>query len=132
MTIWKYDTIKGWDVLLVQHSFSPLNTNRFSLVPCMVLLSFVVTCQGGILRKNFYQHSCPRANDIIMEKTLQHVSANPNLPAKVLRLHFHDYFVKIHLPLSFQLRHVPSDSKTYKSCNLISKTLVSAKRKIQN
>ncbi|RHN81173.1 putative peroxidase [Medicago truncatula] len=41
-------------------------------------------------------------------------------------------FLQIHLPLSFQLRHVPSDSKTYKSCNLISKTLVSAKRKIQN
>ncbi|KEH43269.1 peroxidase family protein [Medicago truncatula] len=61
----------------------------------MVLLSFVVICQGGILGKNFYQHSCPQANDIIMEKTLQYVSANPNLPAKVLRLHFHDYFVKV-------------------------------------
>nr|AII99881.1 peroxidase [Cicer arietinum] len=68
--------------------------NRFSLVTCMVLLSFLVACQGGSLRKNFYQHSCPQADNIIKNKTLQHVAANPNLPAKLLRMHFHDCFVR--------------------------------------
>ncbi|WJX13756.1 peroxidase [Trifolium repens] len=69
--------------------------NRFSLVAaCMLLLSFLVVCQGGSLRKSFYQHSCPQADDIIKTKTLQHVSADPNLPAKLLRMHFHDCFVR--------------------------------------
>jgi hypothetical protein len=70
--------------------------NRFSLVAaCMLLLSFLVVCQGGSLRKSFYQHSCPQADDIIKTKTLQHVSADPNLPAKLLRMHFHDCFVRV-------------------------------------
>ncbi|PNY02305.1 peroxidase 3-like protein [Trifolium pratense] len=60
----------------------------------MLLLSFLVVCQGGSLRKRFYKHSCPQADDIIKTKTLQHVSADPKLPAKLLLLHFHDCFVR--------------------------------------
>ncbi|CAJ2629204.1 unnamed protein product [Trifolium pratense] len=60
----------------------------------MLLLSFLVVCQGGSLKKRFYQNSCPQADDIIKTKTLHHVSADPNLPAKLLRLHFHDCFVR--------------------------------------
>ncbi|XP_058770246.1 peroxidase 3-like [Vicia villosa] len=68
--------------------------NKYSLVACMILLSFFLGCQGSSLSKNFYQHSCPQAADIIKSKTLQHVAANPVLPAKLIRLHFHDCFVR--------------------------------------
>ncbi|XP_061371978.1 peroxidase 3-like isoform X2 [Gastrolobium bilobum] len=66
----------------------------FFLVACVVHLCFLGVCQGGSLRKEFYRHSCPQAEDIINNKTQQHVSANPNLPAKLLRMHFHDCFVR--------------------------------------
>ncbi|GAU30679.1 hypothetical protein TSUD_39030 [Trifolium subterraneum] len=65
----------------------------------MLLLSFLVVCHGGSLSKSFYQHSCPQADDIIKSKTLQHVSADPNLPAKLLLMHFHDCFVRFNKPL---------------------------------
>ncbi|KAK7277699.1 hypothetical protein RJT34_22714 [Clitoria ternatea] len=67
---------------------------RISLVICVVLLGFLGVCQGGNLRKNFYRNSCPQAEDIIKNKTQQHVSSNPDLPAKLLRMHFHDCFVR--------------------------------------
>ncbi|XP_061357472.1 peroxidase 3-like isoform X2 [Gastrolobium bilobum] len=67
---------------------------RFFLVACVVLSGFLGVCQGGSLRKEFYRHSCPQAEDIINNKIQQHVSANPNLPAKLLRMHFHDCFVR--------------------------------------
>ncbi|TKY52566.1 Peroxidase 3 [Spatholobus suberectus] len=67
---------------------------RILLVTCLVLLGILGVCQGGSLRKNFYRDSCPQAEDIIKCKTQQHVSANPNLPAKLLRMHFHDCFVR--------------------------------------
>ncbi|CAL5208949.1 unnamed protein product [Lathyrus oleraceus] len=68
--------------------------NKYSLVACMILLSFLLVCQGSSLTKDFYRHSCPQAADIIKNKTLQHVTANPVLPAKLLRMHFHDCFVR--------------------------------------
>ncbi|XP_020211740.1 peroxidase 3 [Cajanus cajan] len=67
---------------------------RILLVTCVALLCFLGVCQGGNLRKKFYQDSCPQAEDIIKNKTQQHVSANPDLPAKLLRMHFHDCFVR--------------------------------------
>ncbi|CAJ1969141.1 unnamed protein product [Sphenostylis stenocarpa] len=67
---------------------------KFRILLCVVLLGFLGVCQGGDLKKKFYRDSCPEAEDIIKSKTQQHVSDNPNLPAKLIRLHFHDCFVR--------------------------------------
>ncbi|XP_061371985.1 peroxidase 3-like [Gastrolobium bilobum] len=67
---------------------------RFFLVACVVLLSFLGVCQGGSLRKHFYRHSCPEAEEIINKKIQQHVSADPTVPPSLLRMHFHDCFVR--------------------------------------
>ncbi|QCE06530.1 peroxidase [Vigna unguiculata] len=65
---------------------------KIGILLCVAL--FIGVCEGGSLRKNFYRDSCPQAEEIIKNQTQQHVSANPNLPAKLLRLHFHDCFVR--------------------------------------
>ncbi|XP_045795677.1 peroxidase 3-like [Trifolium pratense] len=67
---------------------------RFFLVASMVVLCFIGISEGGSLRKNFYRTSCPQAEQIVKNITQQHVSSRPELPAKLLRLHFHDCFVR--------------------------------------
>jgi len=79
---------------------------KIGILLCVAL--FIGVCEGGSLRKNFYRDSCPQAEEIIKNQTQQHVLANPNLPAKLLRLHFHDCFVRVykHISLSIPLFYV--------------------------
>ncbi|XP_075654683.1 peroxidase 24-like [Castanea sativa] len=45
------------------------------------------------LRKHFYKDSCPLAKDIVKEIIWKRVASNSTLPAKFMRMHFHDCFV---------------------------------------
>ncbi|XP_052195230.1 peroxidase 3-like [Diospyros lotus] len=65
--------------------------NGFSLFILAVILG---TCHGGGLRKNFYKKSCPLAEQIVQNVTWSNVATNSALPAKLLRMHFHDCFVR--------------------------------------
>ncbi|XP_065864603.1 peroxidase 27-like [Euphorbia lathyris] len=60
----------------------------------LVLVLVIGVCEGGNLRKHFYRKTCPQAEDIIRNITWSHVATNPVLPAKFLRMHFHDCFVR--------------------------------------
>ncbi|KAL2530717.1 Peroxidase 3 [Forsythia ovata] len=60
------------------------------------LLVFLVlgSCNGGELRKSFYRISCPEAENIVRNVTWKHVASKNSLPAKFIRMHFHDCFVR--------------------------------------
>ncbi|GMY28354.1 peroxidase 9-like [Fagus crenata] len=42
----------------------------------------------------FYQYSCPQANDIVMSVLERAIANEPRMAASLLRLHFHDCFVQ--------------------------------------
>ncbi|KAL4370995.1 hypothetical protein AHAS_Ahas06G0121500 [Arachis hypogaea] len=53
--------------------------------------------RGGIsygLSPQFYQFSCPQANDIVMSVLEKAMAKNMRIAASLLRLHFHDCFVQ--------------------------------------
>ena len=43
----------------------------------------------------FYQFSCPQANDIVMSVLERAIANEPRMAASLLRLHFHDCFVQV-------------------------------------
>ncbi|KAL6842159.1 hypothetical protein ACP4OV_028138 [Aristida adscensionis] len=52
-------------------------------------------CHGAPLKAHFYRHSCPAAEALVRDIVQARVAADPAaLPAKLLRLFFHDCFVR--------------------------------------
>ncbi|GAA0141603.1 peroxidase [Lithospermum erythrorhizon] len=49
--------------------------------------------RGG-LERNFYRTSCPKAESLIRDITWNRVKNDANLGARLLRIHYHDCFVK--------------------------------------
>ncbi|KAL9275956.1 Peroxidase 56-like protein [Drosera capensis] len=57
------------------------------------ILAIDVTDAQGLV-PGFYNTSCPEAEDIVRNVTAQYVMSNPSLAASLLRLTFHDCFVR--------------------------------------
>ncbi|KAI3929060.1 hypothetical protein MKW92_016880 [Papaver armeniacum] len=68
-------------------------TLRFLSVLVLVFLVLDIS-NGQGLKLGFYQKTCPNAESIIYKTTASYVSFNPTLPAALLRMHFHDCFVR--------------------------------------
>ncbi|KAI4349592.1 hypothetical protein L6164_010159 [Bauhinia variegata] len=66
---------------------------KLILLACVAVLGFLGVCQG-LLTKNFYKNSCPSAESTVNQIISQRVLTNPSLPARLLRMHFHDCFVR--------------------------------------
>lgn len=50
---------------------------------------------GGYLYPQFYDHSCPNAQQIVESIVAKAVAKEARMAASLLRLHFHDCFVKV-------------------------------------
>jgi len=56
----------------------------------------VPVCEAGKQTKhNFYKKSCPWAESTIEQVVKKHLAADPTLAAPILRMHFHDCFVRV-------------------------------------
>lgn len=47
------------------------------------------------LQVHYYRNSCPRAEIIVKQVVQKHFLQDPSVPAGLLRLHFHDCFVRV-------------------------------------
>ncbi|KAI3745086.1 hypothetical protein L1987_58188 [Smallanthus sonchifolius] len=60
-----------------------------------LILSFA---NGKGLKLGFYKKTCPRVEAIVKRTTANYISRAPSLAAPLLRMHFHDCFVRIKGP----------------------------------
>ncbi|KAK7360094.1 hypothetical protein VNO77_02070 [Canavalia gladiata] len=73
--------------------------NSMSFLMLLSLLTFAPLCMcnlkmGGYLYPQFYDYSCPQAQHIVKSILARAVAEEPRIAASLLRLHFHDCFVK--------------------------------------
>jgi peroxidase len=65
------------------------------------LLVFAPFCHcekkvGDYLYPQFYDKSCPKVEEIVKSVVAKAVAKEPRMAASLLRLHFHDCFVKVY------------------------------------
>lgn len=68
-------------------------------IMCIALMAltpvFSKITNGGYLYPQFYDQSCPQATNIVRSIVAKNVAKDPRMAASLLRLHFHDCFVKV-------------------------------------
>jgi len=60
----------------------------------LCLLALVASTHAQ-LQLGFYAKSCPKAEKIILKFVHEHIHNAPSLAAALIRMHFHDCFVRV-------------------------------------
>lgn len=67
---------------------------RYFAIIIIGVLGFMGSTQAQ-LQLDFYSKSCPRAETIIRDFVNKHIHNAPSLAAALIRMHFHDCFVRV-------------------------------------
>lgn len=82
--------------------------------PCLVLYMgftisifiFLIVAQGNALSLNYYDNTCPGVEDTVTKVVTNAVKKDKTVPAAVLRMHFHDCFIRVYIYIYIQLSKI--------------------------
>lgn len=81
----------------------------------MVFVAVICQC-GAYLDANYYEKTCPQAEKIISQAVRNAALHDPKVPARILRMFFHDCFIRVRFNYSsfeFHLTNIVQTSSTY-------------------
>lgn len=92
-------TTKASILLASPQSFPNMASNKallaFLFLPlALVFLSCLAEAQ---LKVGFYEETCPHVEDIVREEMTEILKEAPSLAGPLLRMHFHDCFVRVYI-----------------------------------
>ncbi|TKW24485.1 hypothetical protein SEVIR_3G053500v4 [Setaria viridis] len=64
------------------------------LLMALAAAALMMSTASGTLQYDFYSSSCPKAEEAVRNATVKIISNNPTMGAAIVRLFFHDCFVK--------------------------------------
>lgn len=71
----------------------------------LFLFLLMIPVSNAFLDVNYYDETCPNAEKIIYETVHSASVSDPKVPARLLRMFFHDCFIRVYLlpPLSIAI-----------------------------
>ncbi|KAM3405053.1 hypothetical protein ACQJBY_007877 [Aegilops geniculata] len=68
--------------------------SRAPTMVALLLAAVAATCARAQLHDKFYSESCPSVEDVVRKEMVRALSLAPSLAGPLLRMHFHDCFVR--------------------------------------
>lgn len=76
-----------------------------ALMMALLLAAVAVGCARAQLQEKFYSETCPSVEEVVRKEMVRALSVAPSLAGPLLRMHFHDCFVRVsnvHSPSNVQ------------------------------
>ncbi|RXI08470.1 hypothetical protein DVH24_022614 [Malus domestica] len=74
--------------------FAPKTIFFFFLHALLLLLSTTFSQSKAALSSQYYDQTCPQAEKIILQAVYNASMHDPKVPARILRMFFHDCFIR--------------------------------------
>ena len=69
--------------------------SRAVISVALLLAATAASCARAQLQEKFYSESCPSVEEVVRKEMVRALSLAPSLAAPLLRMHFHDCFVRV-------------------------------------
>lgn len=96
LTISNLNSTKALCYITYTRKKEKMASQKLVMALSVLLLISLISVDAQGLRLGYYKYACPKAEYIVEKTTTDLINKAPTLAAALLRMHFHDCFVRVH------------------------------------